>query len=170
MAWFSSPGPTADGRLAPNVVGTGVRVHSARGDGRRGGYDAFNGTSMASPSVAGVAALLMDAVPAHKGNPALARARLMASAIRPDTWLEAEAGFPLDNTGGPGPLQARYGMGKVSARTAALNRNLADGWRSGSAATEIEHGQYAYHDIEVPVGASRLDLVMTWDEPPAPRR
>ena len=167
LAWFSSHGPTADDRLAPNVVGTGVRVHSARGEGSRGGYDAFNGTSMASPSVAGVAALLMDAVPAHKENPALARARLMASAIRPDPWLEEDAGFALDNTGGPGPLQARYGMGKVSARTAVLNRNLADGWLSGSAATEIEDGQYAYHDIEVPAGASRLDLVMTWDEPPA---
>ena len=167
LAWFSSLGPTADGRLAPNVVGTGVRVHSARGDASRGGYDAYNGTSMASPSVAGVAALLMDAVPAHKENPALTRARLMASAIRPDPWLEDDAGFPLDNTGGPGPLQARYGMGKVSARTAALNRDQSDGWRSGSAATEIEDGQYAYHDIEVPAGASRLDLVMTWDEPPA---
>lgn len=167
LAWFSSHGPTADGRLAPNVVGTGVRVHFARGDGSRGGYDAFNGTSMASPSVAGVAALLMDAVPAHRENPALARARLMASAIRPDPWLEADAGFPMNNTGGPGPIQARYGMGKVSARTAVLNRDQQDGWRSGSASTELEDGQYAYHDIEVPVGASRLDLVMTWDEPPA---
>ncbi|MDE0660809.1 MAG: S8 family serine peptidase [Gammaproteobacteria bacterium] len=167
LAWFSSHGPTADGRLAPNVVGTGVRVHSARGDGSRGRYDAFDGTSMASPSVAGVAALLMDAVPAHKENPALARARLMASAIRPDPWLEADAGFPMNNTGGPGPIQARYGMGKVSARTAVLNRDQQDGWRSGSASTELEDGQYAYHDIEVPVGASRLDLVMTWDEPPA---
>ena len=28
-------------------------------------------------------------------------------------------------------------------------------------------GEHAYRDIEVPAGASRLDLVMTWDEPPA---
>ena len=167
LASFSSHGPTADGRLAPNVVGTGVRVHSAKGQGSRGGYVAFNGTSMSSPAVAGVAALLMDAVPAHKEQPALTRARLMASAVRPDPWLADGAGFTLDNSAGPGPLQARFGMGKVSARTAALDREGADGWKSGSATTELEDGSYAYHDIDVPEGASRLDVVMTWDEPPA---
>ena len=167
LASFSSHGPTADGRLAPNVVGTGVRVHSAKGQGSRVGYVAFNGTSMSSPAVAGVAALLMDAVPAHKEHPALTRARLMASAGRPDPWLDDGAGFPLHNTNGPGPLQARFGMGKVSARTAALDRDSADGWKSGSATTDLENGAYGYHDIEVPEGARRLDLVLTWDEPPA---
>ena len=48
LAAFSSHGPTFDGRLAPQVVATGVRVHSARGGGSRGEYVAFNGTSMAS--------------------------------------------------------------------------------------------------------------------------
>ena len=167
LAWFSSHGPTADGRLAPNVVGTGVRLYSAKGQGSRSGYVALNGTSMSSPAVAGVAALLMDAVPAHKEHPALTRARLMASAVRPDPWLADGAGFTLDNTAGPGPLQARFGMGKVSARTAALDRDAADGWKSGSATTELEDGAYGYHDIDVPEGASRLDVVMTWDEPPA---
>ena len=167
LASFSSHGPTADGRLAPNVVGTGVRVHSAKGQGRRSGYVAFNGTSMSSPAVAGIAALLMDAVPAHREHPALTRARLMASAVRPDPWLADGAGFTLDNSAGPGPLQARFGMGKVSARTAALQRDAADGWKSGSATTELTDGEYAYHDIDVPEGASRLDVVMTWDEPPA---
>ena len=122
---------------------------------------------MASPSVAGVAALLMDAVPAHRERPALTRARLMASAIRPDAWFADAAQFPLNNSGGPGAVQARYGMGKVSARTSALNRDRPDGWKSGSATSELQDGEYAYHDIVVPEGTSRLDLVMTWDEPPA---
>ena len=53
LAGFSSHGPTADGRLVPLVVGTGVQVHSALGDGSRGGYWSSNGTSMSSPAVAG---------------------------------------------------------------------------------------------------------------------
>ena len=167
LASFSSHGPTADGRLAPNVVATGVGVNSARGGGSRAGYNKISGTSMASPSVAGVAALLMDAVPAHRERPALTRARLMASAVRPDAWFADAAQFPLNNSGGPGAIQARYGMGKVSARTSALNRDRPDGWKSGSATSELQDGEYAYHDIVVPEGTSRLDLVMTWDEPPA---
>ena len=53
IAAFSSHGPTADGRLAPQVVATGVRLYSAKGGGSRGEYVSFSGTSMASPSVAG---------------------------------------------------------------------------------------------------------------------
>ncbi|MDE0166981.1 MAG: S8 family serine peptidase [Bryobacterales bacterium] len=166
LAVFSSRGPTFDGRLAPQVVATGVRVHSARGGGSRGEYVASSGTSMSSPAVAGVAALLMDAVPEHREQPALTRARLMASAIRPDAWLEDAAAFPRTNTHGPGALQAQYGLGMVSARTSVLDRDRADGWISGAATAELQDGDYAYHDIVVPEGAGRLDLVMTWDEPP----
>ncbi|MYF49405.1 MAG: S8 family serine peptidase [Gammaproteobacteria bacterium] len=167
LAGFSSHGPTADGRLAPQVVGAGVDVHSAAGDGAREDYQSLSGTSMASPAVAGVAALLMDAVPAHRERPALARARLMASAIKPDVWLDDSAAFQADNSNGPGLLQTQYGLGKASARTSVLQRDRPDGWRSGSAVSELEDGEYAWVDIEVPEGASRLDLVLTWDEPPA---
>ena len=167
IAPFSSHGPTADGRLAPQVAAAGVRVNSTRGGGSRSEYWASNGTSMSSPTVAGVAALLMDAAPEHQEHPALARARLMAGAIRPDAWLDAPDAFPSTNTGGPGPMQAQYGLGRVSARTSALSRDGSGGWTGGGAISELQEGEYAHQDIEVPAGTSRLDLVMTWDEPPA---
>lgn len=167
IASFSSHGPTADGRLKPQVVGTGVNVVSTRGEGRRSGYVRSDGTSMSSPAVAGVAALLMDAAPEYREQPAAVRARLMASAIRPDAFLTDVTRFPLHNSDGPGPLQHRYGLGKVSARTSVLNRDEADGWFGGAAVVEVGDGEYGYRDIEVPAGASRLDVVMTWDEQPA---
>ena len=166
IATFSSHGPTFDGRLAPQVVATGVGIHSTRGEGSHGGYVRFNGTSFSSPAVAGVAALLMDAVPAFREQPALTRARLMAGAIRPDPWLEDAAVFPATNTHGPGTLHARYGLGKVSARTSVLNRDRTDGWSGGGAVSELRDGEYAFQDIHVPEGARRLDLVLAWDEPP----
>ena len=167
LAASSSHGPSRDGRLGPLVVGAGVGVNSTAGGGSRGGYRRFSGTSIAAASVAGVAALLMEAVPSHREQPALTRARLMASAIKPDAWLEDARGFPGDNSLGPGALNARFGLGKVSALTSVLDRDADDGWSSGSFTAAFEDGEYAYHDIVVPEGASRLDVVLTWDEPPA---
>ena len=166
LAAFSSWGPTFDGRLAPQAVATGVDVYSARGSGSRGGYRSQTGTSMASPAVAGVAALLMDAVADYRQHPALARARLMASAIKPDAWLTGDA-FPATNSAGPGVLQAQFGLGKASARTSVLQRRNADGWESGAATLTPTQGDAGYRNIEVPEGASRLDVVLAWDEPPA---
>ena len=168
VARFSSLGPTADGRLAPRVVAPGVDVCSPAGDGVAAGYNCRSGTSMAAPMVAGVAALLMDAEPGFRSEPALARARLMASAVRLDAWFDDSAAFPLDNSDGPGPVQAQYGLGKVSARTTVLERDEPDGWFGGSTtATLDDAAEYAYEDISVPDGAKRLEVVLTWDEPPA---
>ena len=164
LAGFSSWGPTFDGRLAPQLVATGVDVYSARGQGSRGGYVRLSGTSMASPTVAGVAALLLDAVADYREQPALTRARLMASAIKPDAWLDAGNAFPANNSEGPGVLQAQFGLGKASARTSVLQRKRSDGWENGAATSTLTAGSYGRQDIVVPEGTSRLDLVLAWDE------
>lgn len=167
IARFSSHGPTADGRLAPNVVGTGVNLTSPRGGASFSGHNTRSGTSMASPSVAGVAALLMEARPEFRNRPALTRARLMASAIRPGAYLDSRAQLPVDNTDGPGGFQNLYGLGLVSAQTSLYSLDDASGWLIGSASAQPENGAYEYIDIEVPEGAGRLDVVLTWDEQPA---
>src|SRR4029077_19121991 len=63
FADFSSGGPrTGDGKLKPDISGPGVNITStAMGTGNQG--VAFSGTSMATPHVAGVAALALQAHP-----------------------------------------------------------------------------------------------------------
>lgn len=62
LANFSSRGPTADGRIKPDVCAPGVNITAAR-RGTTNGYVTYSGTSMATPFVAGVVALMLDANP-----------------------------------------------------------------------------------------------------------
>ncbi|MEW6003861.1 MAG: S8 family serine peptidase [Stygiobacter sp.] len=60
IASFSSPGPTSDGRIKPEIVAMGVAdYHAVAG----GSYGSGSGTSYATPIAAGIAAILKSAWP-----------------------------------------------------------------------------------------------------------
>lgn len=60
VASFSSRGPTAEGITKPDVVAPGVNITAAFPGGR---FATLSGTSMATPHVSGLAALLLEARP-----------------------------------------------------------------------------------------------------------
>lgn len=59
MSSFSSWGPTDDGRIKPDISGKGVNTYSSTAN-TNSSYDNYNGTSMASPSIAGSLLLLQQ--------------------------------------------------------------------------------------------------------------
>ncbi len=85
VALFSSRGPTADGRVKPDICFPGEGIVAARAQNTRMGtpvdafYTAASGTSMATPHCAGAVALLLEAEP-HL-TPAEVKERLMRTAV-----------------------------------------------------------------------------------------
>jgi subtilisin family serine protease len=86
-ASFSSVGPSADGRIKPDVAAQGVSVKIARPDSRTG-YTTADGTSFSCPLTAGVAALLLQANPSATVPQVMNALRSTASqSSRPDNLL-----------------------------------------------------------------------------------
>ncbi|MFH1337143.1 MAG: S8 family peptidase [Candidatus Zixiibacteriota bacterium] len=77
IASFSSMGPTYDGRIKPDVDACGVGTYCASS---YGGYTHSGGTSLATPLVAGICALLLEVNPSW--NPTIVREALWSTASR----------------------------------------------------------------------------------------
>jgi len=60
LAYFSSRGPTADGRIKPDIAAPGYNITAAKANSING-YVTYSGTSMATPFTAGTVALMLNA-------------------------------------------------------------------------------------------------------------
>ncbi len=153
MAYFSSWGPTDDGRIKPDIVAKGVGVYSASSAGNTS-YVYKSGTSMSGPMVSGsVGLLLHHQENLHPGVP------LLSSTIK------ALILHTADDLGNPGPDYS-YGWGMMNTENAAaiMTQNAA---KSGEHIYELTLNNGG--EISIPMkssGIEALKATIAWTDVP----
>ncbi|MEZ2336483.1 S8 family serine peptidase [Mucilaginibacter sp. RCC_168] len=149
-AFFSSWGPTDDGRIKPDIVGNGVNVLSV-GVTNPTAYLTLSGTSMAAPNITGSLYLLQEYY-AQKNNGAFMRAATLKG-------LVCQTAFDAGNVG-PDYI---YGWGLLDMKkaTQAITDN---GTKSLISENSLQQGQKQTFNI-VASGNDVLAATISWTDP-----
>ncbi len=147
IADFSSRGPVNDGRIKPEIVAGGVNIISTI---PYNNYYSFQGTSMASPTVTGTMALLVE------------RYRQLHSGSNPlGALLKAVACNSADDLGNAGP-DFTFGFGMLNARASVETIE-----NNHYFINAVDNGNFATHTItNVPAGA-QVKILLYWSDPDA---
>ena len=179
-AYFSSPGPTADGRIKPDVAALGV-LNTVADPTDDANYLNASGTSFSCPLVSGVVALMLERTPGL--TPLQVREALCATASQssaPDNdqgWgiIDATAAVlwfgpvidhtPLAGAGGLGPFTVSAGISDrlgLDTSTALLHfRSDGGPWQVlPLAATGGAPDQY-YAEIPAQAASSQVEYYLT---------
>jgi hypothetical protein len=144
----SSHGPTNDGRIKPEMVAGGVNITSTIPTNL---YDTYTGTSMASPTVAGILALITE------------RYRQLHGGDYPDgALLKTLAMNGAVDMGNPGP-DFTFGFGMISGRPTveALEQNR---YFTG---TINNNGSQQFTIPSVTAGNYQIKILLYWPDAPA---
>lgn len=157
MSVFSSWGPTDDGRIKPDLVANGVSLYSSTAAGNTH-YASYSGTSMASPSAAGAAALLIELY-----------AREFAGRLMPSSLLKALLIHTADDLGTPGP-NYRFGWGLLNAAAAAdlIMLHKQSGGSPKLIESQVTTGQTTYTHTFAWDGVSPIRATLCWTDPAGP--
>ena len=145
LSGSSSCGPVQDGRVKPEISAFGSSVLSTYPNNA---YATISGTSMSTPGVAGSVTLLVQR---YK--------ELNANALPPSTLIKNTILNTAHDLGNPGP-DYRFGYGRINALEAVkileTNRYVL---------STLTTGNTNDMNINVPAGAARLRVMLTWNDP-----
>lgn len=141
----SSRGPSADGRIKPDICSNGRDQETTDENNT---YQVGGGTSAASPGIAGIFAQLYQAYKELNGTP-----------LAPAPLIKAALLNSAEDIGNAGP-DFTYGWGRVNAfralRILEQNNYITD---------SITQGQTNTHSITVPAGVNELRAMIYWADP-----
>ena len=152
LAPFSSRGPRLDGAIKPEITAPGVDILAARSQfatQSEGYYQTMSGTSMATPHVAGAAALLLQAHPDYSA--AQVKDALVSTSVPTPDFS---------------PFQA--GTGRVDAAAAVSATVLASGTASVDRSAVDSAGIVSQPVTYTNTGDSSVTLSLALSAPSAP--
>ncbi len=175
VAGFSSRGPTQDGRIKPDVMAPGQSVWSALGQDPNGDgttYVQYQGTSMATPTVAGSAALVrqyyMDGwYPTGAPNPgdgftpsaALLKATMINSAREmtgTGAYGNSESYYPNDN----------QGFGRLTLDDALAFQGETRGLVVDDDRIGLNTGDVVNYDLAIGDPSESVEITLVWSDYP----
>ena len=149
-AYFSSWGPTDDGRVKPDIVGDGLNVLST-GNANPTSYITLSGTSMAAPNITGSLYLLQEYYASKNAN------KFMRSAT-----LKGLACHTAFDAGNAGPDYI-YGWGVLDMQKAA-QAITENGIKSLIKENTLQQGQKQTYNVTAS-GNGALMATITWTDP-----
>ncbi len=144
----SSCGPVHDGRVKPEITAMGTNVFSTYTP--LNSYGTISGTSMSTPGITGTVALLAQRYKQLNGN-----------VLPPSALIKNIVCNTAHDLGNAGP-DYRFGFGRINA-LAAVKVMEESRYELNTIATGATNDV----TITVPAGASRLRVMLTWNDPAA---
>ncbi len=171
IAYFSSRGPTVDGRIKPEVCAQGVTTICATANSDVS-YGSANGTSLSTPLVAGVACLVIQANPTF--TPLMVRDALMKTgsrAIAPDNnygWGIIDASralgygvdFSSNHVNGPAPISAQF-TGTSGVLPDSWSWDFGDGASSDQQSPSHYYRNAGIYNVSLTVSSTSGDFTRT---------
>lgn len=148
MTSYSSFGPVHDGRVKPEISAMGDGVFSTYTP--LNSYGTISGTSMSTPGVTGTVAVLAQRYKQLNGN-----------VLPPSMLIKNLVCNTAQDLGNVGP-DYRFGFGRINA-LAAVKTMEENRYQLNTIAT----GATNDITVTVPAGASRLRVMLTWNDPAA---
>ncbi|HEY5823623.1 MAG TPA: S8 family serine peptidase [Cyclobacteriaceae bacterium] len=152
MSYFSSWGPTDDGRIKPDLIGDGVNLFSLSSSGTNQ-YEMNSGTSMATPNVAGSLTLLQELYSKLHGGNVMKAATLKAIAIH----TAKEAGIF------PGPDYS-FGWGLLDVEVGANVLLHEDGINTMIKELTLNNGETINLSLS-PQANQKIKASIVWTDP-----